>query len=986
MTNFNLTGSRSARGMADLGDLFGDPQNAHGGPDEPVTYAWPADADAVLRASAAAALAAAAPPAPAPPLPPPVRLRIPAPEEWDLMAHFVWESSMKMADLIARGADVPVRARTVLEVGAGAGLPSVVSAHAGARLVVSTDYPEESVIDALRDNVDANTASVAAPTRALGHSWGTDVTPLLRLLRLAAGNAADNPRQADGFDVVLAADCLWLHDQHTNLLNTLSRCLAADGTAYFTYQHHNEHAPSFFEQAARAYGFSVAHVGAYGWAGREVEDFDSEDEETMGPIYLSSLTWQTTTTAAASAKKAAAMAVAAASGPPTPAPTSHADKAAEAAAAAPPSSSSSSSSATTATATDDRTFPAPGRGGLGMDPRKTCLLCIEFQNEFATPGGKLHGKVKANMESTGMLEKTSALAAELRALGVKVFHAPISFAADGSDNPNKHLGILAGCDYNQLFVRGTWNAAICDSLAPQPGDVVVVGKRGLSAFPNTTLEAELRAHGVETIALAGFMANCCVESTMREACEKGFNVVTLTDCVATTSLRGWKAATEITYPFFSVPMRKDTFLANVQASVSASSSSSSSSPSSSPAVPSAPHPRPSWAVRRVVDNGDDVFQFGPWFVDVRLSTVGEKLTLRSGAHELRRYLTFAEASGMFAAGGGCGCCCALGDTEYAKRLPAYAEKEAQRAARGPADPGVETEPFGWLCNMTVLRLPAAQGGGCVLYSPILDEDNRVDGVLRELEARDLLPVRIVLAPSPQHHLALTAYQEAVPDAVFLCGRASPQMPPLTKKRRDLRFDAEVCAHGGQAVLRAPSYIGGAAVVAAAAAAAVAARGAVAPAVQAAWAQLLSVCDVSVLDDRRTGEVVLLHRPSRTLVVSDLLYKSNPAVVGPGGGENHYSLPEWFAEGQQELFYGKPGDNSGGLLPAYRTHPRMRTIDLDGMRRSLDGLLGWGFARALACHTDPMGGDEARGLIRRAWGWVWRELGVAAAGGGAGGGE
>ena len=85
----------------------------------------------------------------------------------------------------------------------------------------------------------------------------------------------------------------------------------------------------------------------------------------------------------------------------------------------------------------------------------------------------------------------------------------------------------------------------------------------------------------------------------------------------------------------------------------------------------------------------------------------------------------------------------------------------------PADPGVETEPFGWLCNMTVLRLPAAQGGGCVLYSPILDEDNRVDGVLRELEARDLLPVRIVLAPSPQHHLALTAYQEAVPDAASL---------------------------------------------------------------------------------------------------------------------------------------------------------------------------------------------------------------------------
>jgi nicotinamidase-related amidase len=51
------------------------------------------------------------------------------------------------------------------------------------------------------------------------------------------------------------------------------------------------------------------------------------------------------------------------------------------------------------------------------------------------------------------------------------------------------------------------------------------------------------------------MANCCVESTMRDACEKGYNVVTLTDCVATTSHAGQKAAVEITYPFFSIPMK-----------------------------------------------------------------------------------------------------------------------------------------------------------------------------------------------------------------------------------------------------------------------------------------------------------------------------------------------------------------------------------------------------------------------------------------------
>ena len=87
-------------------------------------------------------------------------------------------------------------------------------------------------------------------------------------------------------------------------------------------------------------------------------------------------------------------------------------------------------------------------------------------------------------------------------------------------------------------ILGTWNAQICDALRPEPQDEVIIGKHGLSAFPNTDLEEKLKSHGIETLALAGFMANCCVESTMREACDKGFNVITLIDCVATTSMAG----------------------------------------------------------------------------------------------------------------------------------------------------------------------------------------------------------------------------------------------------------------------------------------------------------------------------------------------------------------------------------------------------------------------------------------------------------------
>ena len=66
-----------------------------------------------------------------------------------------------------------------------------------------------------------------------------------------------------------------------------------------------------------------------------------------------------------------------------------------------------------------------------------------------------------------------------------------------------------------IDLTGTWNAAICDAMAPKEGDEVVKGKKGLDAFPNTDLEEILVKKGIDTVALAGFLTNCCVESTMR---------------------------------------------------------------------------------------------------------------------------------------------------------------------------------------------------------------------------------------------------------------------------------------------------------------------------------------------------------------------------------------------------------------------------------------------------------------------------------------
>ena len=65
------------------------------------------------------------------------------------------------------------------------------------------------------------------------------------------------------------------------------------------------------------------------------------------------------------------------------------------------------------------------------------------------------------------------------------------------------------------------------------------------------------------VAICGFLTNCCVESTMRTAYEKGFNVITLSDCCAATSEEGQKAAIEGTFGMFSKTMTAEEFKAEL---------------------------------------------------------------------------------------------------------------------------------------------------------------------------------------------------------------------------------------------------------------------------------------------------------------------------------------------------------------------------------------------------------------------------------------
>ena len=171
---------------------------------------------------------------------------------------------------------------------------------------------------------------------------------------------------------------------------------------------------------------------------------------------------------------------------------------------------------------------------MSIDPSTTAIVLIEYQNDFTSEGGALHGAVEEVMNKTDMLAKTRQVVDSARSAGVTVMHAPITFAEGYNEISSHPYGILKGVVDGNAFVKDSWGAAIVDELAPERGDIVIEGKRGLDTFASTNLDFILRSKGIKNIALGGFLTNCCVESTMRSAYEKGFNVFTLTDCVVSS--------------------------------------------------------------------------------------------------------------------------------------------------------------------------------------------------------------------------------------------------------------------------------------------------------------------------------------------------------------------------------------------------------------------------------------------------------------------
>jgi nicotinamidase-related amidase len=168
---------------------------------------------------------------------------------------------------------------------------------------------------------------------------------------------------------------------------------------------------------------------------------------------------------------------------------------------------------------------------------KTALIVIDMQRDFLLPGGfgeSLGNDVDLLLR---VVPPLSALIAAARSAGIMVIHTREGHEPDLSDcppaklnrgEPSKRIGDEG--KYGRILVRGEYGHDIIDELAPIDGEVVI-DKPGKGAFYATPLQDALAEAGITQLLITGVTTEVCVHTTTREANDRGYECLVVSDCV-----------------------------------------------------------------------------------------------------------------------------------------------------------------------------------------------------------------------------------------------------------------------------------------------------------------------------------------------------------------------------------------------------------------------------------------------------------------------
>lgn len=195
---------------------------------------------------------------------------------------------------------------------------------------------------------------------------------------------------------------------------------------------------------------------------------------------------------------------------------------------------------------------------LHLAPHRCALLVIDMQNDFVSADGYHHRKGNSCEPMQAIIPNIRFLLDRLPK-EVKRIYIVTTREPDGSDYHWRLHRILpervrrspeTPGDYRSVL-RGTWGAEIVDLLKPKSEDPIF-HKRRYSAFYQTDLEMCLRCWGIDTLIFTGVAAEICVETTLRDAFIRDFDVVVVSDAIASWDNEAYQAMLHVVTQSFGI--------------------------------------------------------------------------------------------------------------------------------------------------------------------------------------------------------------------------------------------------------------------------------------------------------------------------------------------------------------------------------------------------------------------------------------------------